>query len=172
MMRNSSTAARPGGFTLIEVVITLIVAGVLATIGAMIMSNAFRAYFLGREIANDDWQGRFALERMTRELRSARSAGDLNIGVAGQITFTDSTSTSIVYRRNAATSALERSQDGGALFQPLADNISALAFTYLQNDGQTAAATANVVYFITVQATVASANITTVYRATVKPSAF
>jgi prepilin-type N-terminal cleavage/methylation domain-containing protein len=172
MMRNSSTAARPGGFTLIEVVITLIVGGVLATIGAMIMSNAFRAYFLGREIANDDWQGRFALERMTRELRTVRSTGDLNIGVAGEIRFTDASGNAIVYRRNAATSELDRSQDNGATFLPLADNVSALTFSYLQNDGQTTTAIANAVYFITAHVTVASANVTTVYRATVKPTAF
>lgn len=174
MARNSSTAARPGGFTLIEAVITLTVVGVLATIGAMVMSNAFRAYFLGREIANDDWQGRFALERMTRELRTVRTAtaGDLNIGVAGQITFADSSGNVIVYRRNAASSELERSQDNGATFLPLAGSVSALTFSYLQNDGQTAAAIASAVYFITVQVTVASSNLTTVYRATVKPTAF
>jgi prepilin-type N-terminal cleavage/methylation domain-containing protein len=172
MVRNFSVARRTLGFTLIEAVVVLVVAGVLATIGAAVMSSAFRAYFLGREIANDDWQGRFALERMTRELRSVQSPAVLNIGVAGQIAFTDSASTLIVYRRNAATSALERSQDGGSSFQNLAENVSALAFAYLQNDGQTDAATANVVYFITVQATVASANVTTVYRATVKPTAF
>jgi len=165
---------RPDGFTLIEVVITLIIAGVLATIGAMIMSNAFRTYFLGREIGNDDWQGRIALERMTRELRTARSASvtDLNIAVAGQIVFADSGGNVIVYRRNGATSALERSQDNGATFQELAGNIGALTFSYLQNNGQTTAVSASAVYFITAQVTVASPNVTTVYRATVKPTAF
>lgn len=174
MTRNSSTAERAGGFTMIEVVITLVVMGVLATIGAMIMSSAFRTYFLGVEIASDDWQGRYALERMTRELRTARSASaaDLNIAVAGQIAFSDSSGNVVVYRRNAATSALERSQDGGATFQPLADSVSALTFSYLQNDGQTAAASASAVYFITAQATVASPNVTTVYRTTVRPTAF
>jgi len=174
MMRNSSTAARLGGFTLIEAVVVLVVAGVLATIGAAVMSSAFRTYFLGREIANDDWQGRFALERMTRELRTVRtaSAGDLNIGVAGQVTFADSSGNAIVYRRNAATSELERSQDNGATFLPLADSVSALTFSYLQNDGQTTAVSASAVYFITATVTVASTNLTTVYRATVKPTAF
>ncbi|MGB5079587.1 MAG: prepilin-type N-terminal cleavage/methylation domain-containing protein [Burkholderiales bacterium] len=173
-MLRQAIPPRTAGFTLIEAVVTITVAAVLVTIGANVMSNAFRTYFLGREIANDDWQGRYALERMTRELRNVRSASaaDLNIGVPGQMTFTDSGSAVIVYRRNAATSMLERSEDGGATFQPLADNIGALSFSYLQNDGQTVAVSAATVYFITVQATVASSNLSTVYRATVKPTAF
>jgi prepilin-type N-terminal cleavage/methylation domain-containing protein len=170
MTRTSSIAARAGGFTLIELVITLIVVGVLATVGATIMSNAFRAYLLGREIANDDWQGRFALERMTRELRTVQSPAALTIG-ASQVTFSDFTGKSITYRLTGTV--LERSENGvGGPYQPLADSVSALAFTYLQNDGQTTAASANAVYFITATVTVASSNLTTVYRATVKPTAF
>ncbi len=87
-MIRRSTAFCSAGFTLIEVVITLIVIGALATIGATLMSRGFLSYFVGREIARDDAQGRLALERMARELRTVRgtAAGDLNIGVANQIT--------------------------------------------------------------------------------------
>src|SRR6266568_3213217 len=80
---------RSGGFTLIEAVITMIVVGVLATIGATVMSGGFRTYFLGREIAQDDAQGRLALERMSRELRAVRSTADLDISVQNQVSFTD-----------------------------------------------------------------------------------
>src|SRR2546428_356141 len=125
-MIRRSTAFRFAGFTLIEVVITLIVLGVLATIGATVMSRGFLSYFVGREIARDDAQGRLAFERMARELRTVRSTADLNIGVANQITITDFDQNVIVYRRNAGTSQLERSQDNGVTFQPLADNVSAL----------------------------------------------
>jgi hypothetical protein len=102
-----------------------------------------------------------------------RSTADLNIGVANQITITDFDQNVIVYRRNAGTSQLERSQDGGATFQPLADNVSTLTITYLQNDGTTPeAATAANVYYITVLLTIASSNVNLSYRSTFKPAVF
>jgi prepilin-type N-terminal cleavage/methylation domain-containing protein len=171
-MIRHSTAFRSGGFTLIEVVITLIVIGVLATIGATLMSRGFLSYFVGREIARDDTQGRLALERMARELRTVRGTADLNIGVANQITITDFDQNVIVYRRNAGTSRLERSQDGGTTFQPLADNVGTLTISYLQNDGTTAAAVAANVYYITVLLTIVTSNVNLTYRSTFKPAAF
>ena len=87
-------AFRPTGFTLIEVVTSLIIVGVLAAISATVMSRGLLNYFVGREIARDDAQGRLAFERMVRELRTARGgtgAGDLIITVAGQITITPQT---------------------------------------------------------------------------------
>ena len=172
-MIRRSTAFRFAGFTLIEVVITLIVLGVLATIGATVMSRGFLSYFVGREIARDDAQGRLAFERMARELRTVRSTADLNIGVANQITITDFDQNVIVYRRNAGTSQLERSQDNGATFQPLADNVSTLTISYLRNDGTTPeAATAANVYYITVLLTIVSSNVNLSYRSTFKPAAF
>jgi prepilin-type N-terminal cleavage/methylation domain-containing protein len=173
MIRRSMIASRSAGFTLIEVVITLIVVGVLATIGATVMSRGFLAYFIGREIARDDAQGRLAFERMARELRTVRGTADLNIGVANQITITDFGGNAIVYRRNAGTSQLERSQDNGVTFQPLADNVSTLTMTYLRNDGITAeAATPANVYYITVLLTVNTTNVNVTYRSTFKPTAF
>lgn len=181
-MRPANPERRDLGFTLIEVVVTMIVAAILFGLGATVISSGFRTYFLGREINQNDWQGRLALERMTRELRTVRTAtnppippGDLDISIAGQITFVDFSGNTIVYRQTGNT--IERSQNAGA-FQPLADNVSAapaLAFTYLRNDGVTPEPTggnsANV-YYITVSFTVSSANASATYRATVKPTSF
>jgi prepilin-type N-terminal cleavage/methylation domain-containing protein len=167
---------RSAGFTLIEVVITLIIIGALATIGATVMSGGFRNYFLGREIAQDDSQGRLALERMARELRAVRSAADLDISVQNQVSFTDVVGDSIAYRRNAGTSQLERSQTGVAgTYQPLADNVSAVAITYLHNDGvnpENFGGNSALVYYITVQLTITTQNVNMTYRSTFKPAAF
>ena len=166
-------SVRAAGFTLIEMVVTLIVIGVLATIGATVMSRGFLSYFVGREIARDDAQGRLALERMARDLRIVRGTADLNIATPNQVTITDFDRNVIVYRRNAGTSQLERSQDNGATFQPLADNVSALTISYLRNDGTTPeGAIPGNVYYITVLLTVTTANVNMNYRSTVKPAAF
>jgi len=173
-MRPRNIERRNLGFTLIEMVVTLLVAAVLFGLGATVISGGFRTYFLGREITQNDWQGRLALERMTRELRIVRTptGADLDISAAGQITFIDFAGNTIVYRQTGNT--IERSQNGGA-FQPLADNVSALSFTYLWSNGTTPEPTggssANV-YYITVSFTVSSTNASATYRGTVKPTSF
>jgi len=165
-------AFRLTGFTLIEVVTTLIVIGVLAAISASVMSRGLLSYFVGREIARDDAQGRLACERMARDLRTARSPADIVFG-ASQITMTTLAGNVIVYRRNAATSQLERSQDNSVTFQALADNVTALTFSYLRKDGITPESVipANV-YYITVALTVNTSNVNIPYRTTIKPAAF
>jgi len=182
-MRRRNIQRRNLGFTLIEMVVTLLVAAILFGLGATVISGGFRTYFLGREIMQNDWQGRLALERMTRELRTVRTAtnppippGDLNINTGGQITFVDFAGNTIVYRQTGNT--IERSQNAGA-FQPLADNVSAtspLSFSYLRNDGVTAEPVvggfSTNVYYITVSFTVSSTNASAIYRGTVKPTSF
>jgi len=176
MIDRFSVRCRSGGFTLIEMVVTLVVVGVLATIGATVMSGGFRSYFLGREIAQDDAQGRLALERMARELRTVRSTADLDISVQNQVSFTDLEGNAIAYRRNSGTSQLERSQNGVAgTYRPLADNVSALTITYLHNDGvnpENFGGNSALVYYITVELKVGSQNVSTTYRSTFKPVVF
>src|SRR5437899_112368 len=83
------------------------------------------SYFLGRELARDAAQGTLALERMTRDLRTARSAADLTTIGASTITFVDVDGNTISYALSAG--ALTRSQNGGTA-QPLAANVNSLAF--------------------------------------------
>lgn len=162
------------GFTLMEMVVVIVILGIIASVGAIVMRDGFLGFRRGQEIVRADWQGRIALERMERELRTVRSAtaADLVTGVAGQVTFTNTSGTVIVYRRNAATSQLERSQDGGTTFQPLADFVSSLSFSYWQSDGITSTATATLVYYISAQITVSTTNVSASLRSTVKPAAF
>jgi len=169
MARPARIALHACGFTLIEAIITLVIAGVLAAIGATIMSGGFRNYFLGRELAQDAAQGTLALERMTRDLRAVRSAADLTTIGASTITFVDVDGNTITYALSAGS--VTRAQNGGTA-QPLAANVSNLAFTYLQNDGQTTAAASATVWYIAVAVTVASQNATTTFRGTVKPASF
>ena len=169
MTQSAHIARHARGFTLLEVIITLVIAGVLATIGATLMSSGFRSYFLGRELAQDAAQGTLALERMARDLRTARSAADLTTIGASTITFVDVDGNTISYALSAGS--VTRSQNGGTA-QPLAANVSSLAFTYLQNDGQTTAASAATVWYIAAAVTVASQNASTTFRGTVKPASF
>jgi len=169
MARPARIALRARGFTLLEAIITLVIAGVLAAIGSTIMSGGFRNYFLGRELAQDAAQGTLALERITRDLRTVRSAADLTTIGASTITFFDVDGNTISYALSAGS--VTRTQNGGTA-QPLASNVSSLAFKYLQNNGQTTAASSATVWYIGVTVTVTSQNATTTFRGLVKPASF
>lgn len=153
------------GFSLVELITVLVILGIVASAGALTMSRSFNAYFSGRDITRADWQGRLALERMTRDLREVRSPTDITTMTATQITYTDIFGNAITYTLGGTT----LTRNGTAL----AGNISALNLSYLQRNGQTTAATAAQVYYITVQATVTSINnISVIYHDTVKPRSF
>ena len=149
------------GFTLVELVIVIVLLGVIAALGSVMLREGFNAYFAGRDLTDADWQARVALGRMTRELREVPSAADLvSIAPTTQITFRDFGGTQIQYALNGTT--LERNA------VPLADGITALGFSYL-DDTQTATAAPAAVRYITVQFTVVQGGTNMSFRATVNP---
>lgn len=166
-----------GGFTLIEVIMTIVILGIIATLGVSMLTSSIRAYVEGRNLTDLDWQGRVAIERMTRELRGVRPPADLNITVAGQVRFVDMNGNAVCFYLTGTS--LMRSNDfagacGTTNAQVLADRTSALVFTYLQNNGVTVALTPATVYYISVNAQFAAIQGTgsATYRATVHPRGF
>jgi prepilin-type N-terminal cleavage/methylation domain-containing protein len=166
-LRSRVSATR--GFTLIEMIMGVVIVAVLATIGATMLGAGFDSFFLSRETNQNDWQGRLALERITRDLRSVRTPADITTMTGTQIVFTDSDNDQIAYALSGTT--VTRTQNGGTA-RVLADNAAALTFSYLQDDGSTTAVAAANVYYITVDLTISSANASTRYRGTVKPTSF
>ncbi len=151
---------------------TVVLLGIVASLGAGFMGESMRAYFAGRDLMEIDWQGRATIERMTRELRMVRSntAADLNIATAGQIRFNDKNGNAICFYlagTNLMRSADFASACGSTNAQVLATGVSALGFSYLQNDAVTVATTPAQVRYITGQLTVTLAGANTNYRATV-----
>lgn len=123
------------GFSLIELIIVIVLLGIIAGVGSQLMAAGFRSYFLGRDLTAADWQGRLALERMTREIREIPSSVDLTTMAANQIGFNDMSGNAVSYSLGAS---LLRN------IQPLADNVTALNFTYLDGNGAATAVAADV----------------------------
>ena len=149
-----------------EMVIVIALLAILAPIAALIIDGGIRAYVSSRTQATSQEQGRLALERITRDLRAIRSAtsADLIIAPATQITYTDRSGATVSYTRSGTT--LMRNG------VPLADNVSALNFTYIQRDGKTTASSATTVYYITTTLGITQAGTTLNVHATVRPRNF
>ncbi|MFA5912906.1 MAG: prepilin-type N-terminal cleavage/methylation domain-containing protein [Burkholderiales bacterium] len=161
---------RQPGFSLVELIVVIVVLGIVASMGAIVVRDGMLGYLRGREISSADWQGRLALERITRELRdiAPSSGGSVNIansscGNSG-FTFSDVNAVPISYTQSANTLL----RNG----QPLADDVTGLRFYCLQSDGQTYTTTPSAVYYVTVSMVVSTANTSASYRSTVKPWSF
>jgi prepilin-type N-terminal cleavage/methylation domain-containing protein len=168
--RSHSSILHQSGFSLVELIVVIVVLGTVAGMGAIVMRDGILGYLRGRENSSADWQGRLALERITRELRDVAAPNYSNIAATScgtsTFAFSDVNSTPISY--TLSTTTLLRNG------QPLADNLSAngLRFYCLQSDGQTYSTVPSAVYYISVSMVVSTANTSATYRGTIKPRGF
>ncbi|MBI4688976.1 MAG: prepilin-type N-terminal cleavage/methylation domain-containing protein [Nitrospirae bacterium] len=159
-----------GGFTLIELVITMLLIGIVAFIVADAMSTGFKAYFVtdNRKEALD--QARIAMERMTREIRNVRSLGrdndgdgnidaDITTANASELCFTDTNNTAIRFRLSGTN--ILRSEGTScppATENTLAEKVTTLTFSYTYASGSLATAVRRVQ--ITITSTISSESVT------------
>src|SRR5690349_11514938 len=90
-MRAATHKQTTQGFTIIEMVITIVLVSIVFVLGALMLGRAFDSYDATQMTTDVDWQGRVALERMVRELRGIRSSADLTMSSTSTdpIFFTD-----------------------------------------------------------------------------------
>lgn len=145
----------------------IVLTGILAIVASQMLGKTLQSFVFSKDVTKGDWQARVALERLTRDLRMASSPTNLVIVPAIAITFSDTEGNNVNY-----------SFAGGKLMrntQVLADDINNLQFIYLRSDGNTVAATAAEVYFITASLAVKRGTLATDItglRATVHPRNF
>lgn len=130
----------PNGFTLIEIVITIVIVGVLAGIASLIILQGIRAYSDEEARSNVHYQARFAMERMAREIRLIRSASltDITSMTNLNLRFTDANGSATGF--NWANPILNRWNGVGN--DVLATGITEFNLNYFQQDGVTPAAAA------------------------------
>jgi len=135
------------GFTLVEIVITIVLIGILSGIAAMIILQGVRAYSGEQSRSDVHYQARIAMERMTREIRSARLASETGTVISGAITgnptssfiFTDLSGGTIRYSLSGAD--LMRTTGGMPVL--LAQGITSLEFRHYDKAGAPTLTAAN-----------------------------
>ena len=167
------------GATMIEMIVVIVIFGIVASIGVLVLGRSFESYQLTREVTNVDWHGRVALERLTRELREIRSATATDLGFtatpATELKFIDDDGNNVCFYLSGGR--LMRSADGPTgtcgttTPQPLADNAGSLNFYFYQRDGSDATLASNV-YYITANFTVTVGQVAEPYRVSIQPRRF
>ena len=187
-MRAATYKQAVRGFTIIEMVITIVLVGIVFVLGALMLGHAFDSYDATQKTTDVDWQGRVALERMVRELRGIRSSADLTMSSISTdpIFFTDASGNNVCFCYESVTKTVRRGTSsapncgtggvaptttcGATSSQPLADNVIAngLNIYYYTTTGAAPTA-ASQVQTIAVSLAVTEGVITETYRAGVQP---
>ena len=147
--------ATQGGFSLLELVIGLVVLAVLGAAAGYGLVGGTLAFSKTADGIQTLGKLRYASERMARELREIRrnpgnpAVYDIATMTATSLAFTKSDGVTVTLAGAPPRVTLAYSTPGG--IHTLSDEVSSLAFIYLQADGSTAATGNGDVAFIALE---------------------
>jgi prepilin-type N-terminal cleavage/methylation domain-containing protein len=128
---------RNGGFTLIEVVATLIVVAIVAGIGTLFIENVVKGYGFARSHGQLAQKAQATLLRLTDDFRRIRAV-DASSG-ANQITYSADFSTAAATVFETHTVAISPDDSTLLMYDSdvLVDQLNSFALKYFAADGQT-----------------------------------
>jgi prepilin-type N-terminal cleavage/methylation domain-containing protein len=143
---------RVEGLSLIELVMVIVILGILAAFIGPILFNAMRSYDAGQKGMLTQAKMRYAMERMSRELREIRrqpaDAANLDVATmsANTLDFFKTDGTRVVLA--AAGNQLNLSYS--SITGMLTDQVGSFSLAYFQQNGTTVPATAASIAFVQV----------------------
>jgi MSHA biogenesis protein MshO len=167
------------GFTLVEMIITIVLIGILAAVGSNMLSDSFKTTGIVNSSYATEGKARYALERLAREIREVKycsGTGCLN-GVTGYCVSTMTASKLVFNKRTVPTSTNKAdcttdatqvtldfstspnlglaygTVNGGNPLVNLSDQVAAGGFAYYQCNGTTAATGTTDVCFVQISLT-------------------
>jgi prepilin-type N-terminal cleavage/methylation domain-containing protein len=146
---------RVEGFSLVELIMVIVILGILAAFVGPVLFNAIRAYDQAQKGVQTQAKMRYAVERMSRELREIRrqttdaSLLDITAMTATSLAFfkTDSTPVVIAAAGNQVNLAYS------TVSAMLTDQLGSFSLQYFQPDGVTVPATSASLSFVQVSMT-------------------
>ncbi len=116
-------------YTLVELVMVIVILGIVAAIGAPVLLETADAWSLSSRFQNFAVQSAIVtMNRMDRDIRRLKNDSSITNATLTELTFVDLDNNTIAYSRSVGN-ALMRNSDG------LADNVTALTFTYYDDNG-------------------------------------
>ena len=140
------------GFSLIEMIISMLILAVLGTTAGYGLTGGVRAFSDNTDVLQTLGKLRYASERMAREVREIRRDAvnpvnfDITAMTATSLSFTRGNGTAVTLIANPPLLTLAYAAPAGA--QILTDEVSSMNFAYFQNDGSTTATSSADVAFI------------------------
>lgn len=142
------------GFTLIELLIAMLVGSMVMAAVMVSFQSQHKVYLAQDEVVEMQQNVRVAMDMITREIRMAgfdptgNAGAGFETATATQLTLTQdldgdgsviatppNADERVSYRLNASPVALGRVTGNGVVYQPVADNIVAIEFYYLDASG-------------------------------------
>ena len=128
------------GFTLLELILSIMIMAVISVVMGRVLFQGYNTMLTSENISTAGWQGLIALERMTNDIHTIRSAADISTISASQFAFTDVSGNSVQFQLSGST-LLRNSAT-------LASGVQSLTFTYLDKNGSVTGTAANVRYIL------------------------
>jgi prepilin-type N-terminal cleavage/methylation domain-containing protein len=179
-MRRAPPHLAARGFTLVELVITMVLLGLLAAVGSSMLSDSFSATHRVNDSNASKAEARYVLERLAREIREIKytDGGNYCVAQIGGASAMDATrfvfdkrsSAQSLDRQNCAVDSNRVTLNYSAPYLTLAYATPALSATlsdrvapggfglrYLQSDGTTASSNSATLYFVEISLTLTDA---------------
>ncbi len=152
-------------FTLIEVIFSLVLVGILAAIAGMGLVKIAEGYVFAKKNAETTQKAQIAIARIVKELSAAEkataTATAITVAGASSVTYTrrqTSGSTTFITNIIALSGSTVTVTVGAATAATLIDNVTALALTYLNTAGTNSAGALPNIRRINISLTVTGAN--------------
>lgn len=155
------------GFTLIEMVVTIVVLSILGGVSAYTISHGARAYIASRTVVDTLSKLRVASERLAREIRTVRRKP----ATPSQYDFSTRTGNSLAFDRlepdgvtvttvsiDGSSNPITLEYDTPTGAQTLTDQVSSFGFSYYQSDAVTAATSNADIAFVEFELVLVDAN--------------
>jgi prepilin-type N-terminal cleavage/methylation domain-containing protein len=146
---------RVEGFSLVELVMVIVILGILAAFVGPVLFNAMRSYQRVQSGVETHAKMRYAIERMSRELREIRR----QVTDAALLDVTSMTVSSMAFFKTDGTQVVINAVGNqvnlaySTLAGMLTDQVGSFALTYFQQNASTVAATAASISFVQISMT-------------------